>query len=57
MRRARTGRPGGSAPNRHGTLRIDGNGEPFHTSGMEGRPQYDYPLGGSKWPPTPTENG
>ncbi|RXS67580.1 XRE family transcriptional regulator [Streptomyces sp. TM32] len=35
-----------SSGNRHGTLRIDDNGEPFHTSGMAGRPQYDYPLGG-----------
>lgn len=46
-----------SSGNRHGTLRIDDNGEPFHTSGMEGRPQYDYPLGGSKWIPAPKENG
>ncbi|MFE1763634.1 helix-turn-helix domain-containing protein [Streptomyces angustmyceticus] len=46
-----------SSGNRHGTLRIDDNGEPFHTSGMAGRPQYDYPLGGSKWIPAPEENG
>ncbi|MGX1759559.1 helix-turn-helix domain-containing protein [Streptomyces lydicus] len=46
-----------SSGNRHGTLRIDDNGEPFHTSGMGGRPQYDYPLGGSKWIPAPKENG
>ncbi|MFD9207101.1 helix-turn-helix domain-containing protein [Streptomyces sioyaensis] len=46
-----------SSGNRHGTLRIDDNGEPFHTSGMAGRPQYDYPLGGSKWIPAPKENG
>ncbi|PBC86714.1 MULTISPECIES: helix-turn-helix transcriptional regulator [unclassified Streptomyces] len=46
-----------SSGNRHGTLRIDDNGEPFHTSGMEGRPQYDYPLGGSKWIPAPKEDG
>ncbi|WP_329126938.1 helix-turn-helix domain-containing protein [Streptomyces caniferus] len=44
-----------SSGDRHGTLRIDDNGEPFHTSGMAGRPQYDYPLGGSKW--IPNENG
>ncbi|WP_315975504.1 transcriptional regulator [Streptomyces nigrescens] len=47
-----------SSGNRHGTLRIDDNGEPFHTSGMAGRPQYDYPLGGSnEWIPAPKENG
>ncbi|MFJ5800829.1 helix-turn-helix domain-containing protein [Streptomyces decoyicus] len=46
-----------SSGNRHGTLRIDDNGEPFHTAGMEGRPQYDYPLGGNEWIPTPKENG
>ncbi|MFC9233235.1 helix-turn-helix domain-containing protein [Streptomyces decoyicus] len=46
-----------SSGNRHGTLRIDDNGEPFHTVGMEGRPQYDYPLGGNEWIPTPKENG
>ncbi|MDC7340793.1 helix-turn-helix domain-containing protein [Streptomyces lydicus] len=47
-----------SSGNRHGTLRIDDNGEPFRTSGMAGRPQYDYPLGGSnKWVPAPKENG
>lgn len=46
-----------SSGNRHGTLRIDDNGEPFHTSGMAGRPQYDYPLGGSKWIPAPKEKG
>ncbi|MFH8680654.1 helix-turn-helix domain-containing protein [Streptomyces lydicus] len=47
-----------SSGNRHGTLRIDDNGEPFHTSGMAGRPQYDYPLGGSnEWIPAPKEDG
>ncbi len=47
-----------SSGNRHGTLRIDDNGEPFRTSGMAGRPQYDYPLGGSnKWVPAPKEDG
>ncbi|WP_327706472.1 helix-turn-helix domain-containing protein [Streptomyces decoyicus] len=46
-----------SSGNRHGTLRIDDNGEPFHTAGMEGRPQYDFPLGGNEWIPTPKENG
>ncbi|MGW7022223.1 helix-turn-helix domain-containing protein [Streptomyces decoyicus] len=46
-----------SSGNRHGTLRIDDNGEPFHTAGMEGRPQYDYPLGGNDWVAAPKENG
>ncbi|MFC9238121.1 helix-turn-helix domain-containing protein [Streptomyces decoyicus] len=46
-----------SSGNRHGTLRIDDNGEPFHTAGMEGRQQYDYPLGGNEWIRTPKENG
>ncbi|MFI9357777.1 helix-turn-helix domain-containing protein [Streptomyces lydicus] len=47
-----------SSGNRHGTLRIDDNGEPFRTSGMAGHPQYDYPLGGNgEWIPAPEENG
>ncbi|MFG2526734.1 helix-turn-helix domain-containing protein [Streptomyces sp. NPDC048516] len=46
-----------SSGNRHGTLRIDDHGQPFHTSGMEGRPQYDFPLGGNKWIPAPKEDG
>ncbi|MEV5122546.1 helix-turn-helix transcriptional regulator [Streptomyces decoyicus] len=46
-----------SSGNRHGTLRIDDNGEPFHTAGMEGRQQYDYPLGGNEWIPTPKQDG
>ncbi|GAB7035846.1 hypothetical protein AB0G35_29525 [Streptomyces sp. NPDC021749] len=46
-----------SSGNRRGTLRIDDNGEAFHTSGLAGRPQYDYPLGGNEWIPAPKENG
>ncbi|MFC9651720.1 helix-turn-helix domain-containing protein [Streptomyces sp. NPDC056937] len=34
---------------RHGTLRVDDNGKPFRTSGSQGRPSYDYPLGGTEW--------
>ncbi|MFD3916162.1 helix-turn-helix domain-containing protein [Streptomyces sp. NPDC058603] len=34
---------------RRGTLRVDDNGKPFRTSGSEGRPSYDYPLGGTEW--------
>ncbi|MEV8404666.1 helix-turn-helix transcriptional regulator [Streptomyces niveus] len=39
-----------SSGGREGTLRIDDKGKPFRTSGAEGRPSFDYPLGGdSKW--------
>ncbi|MEU9749276.1 helix-turn-helix domain-containing protein [Streptomyces niveus] len=39
-----------SSGDRDGTLRIDDQGKPFRTSGSEGRPSFDYPLGGdSKW--------
>jgi hypothetical protein len=34
---------------RHGTLRIDDHGRPFRTSGNNGRPAYEFPLGGSGW--------
>ncbi|MGW5943255.1 helix-turn-helix domain-containing protein [Streptomyces celluloflavus] len=47
-----------SSGSRHGTLPIDDNGEPFHTSALTGRPQFDYPLGGSnEWIPTPEDEG
>ncbi|MFG2777565.1 helix-turn-helix domain-containing protein [Streptomyces prunicolor] len=36
---------------RHGVLRIDDQGKPFHTSGMSGRPQYGYSLDDSEWIP------
>lgn len=34
---------------RHGTLKIDNNGKPFRTSGYNGRPGYEFPLGGDGW--------
>lgn len=41
-----------SSGGREGTLRIDDHGKPFRTSGAQGRPSFDYPLGGdSKWEP------
>ncbi|WP_328680776.1 helix-turn-helix domain-containing protein [Streptomyces sp. NBC_01261] len=36
---------------RHGVLRIDDQGKPFHTSGMNGRPRYGYSLDDSEWVP------
>ncbi|MFI7104467.1 hypothetical protein ACIBK8_34650 [Streptomyces sp. NPDC050161] len=44
-----------SSGEEHGTLRIDDNGRPFRTSSQAGRPQYDYPLGGSKWIAAPKQ--
>lgn len=38
-----------SSDGRHGTVRIDDAGTPFHTSADAGRPGYDYPLGGTAW--------
>ncbi|MBL1105426.1 helix-turn-helix domain-containing protein [Streptomyces sp. 5-8] len=38
-----------SSGTRHGTMRIDDSGRPFHTSGNNGRPAYAFPLGGEKW--------
>ncbi|WP_316773913.1 helix-turn-helix domain-containing protein [Streptomyces sasae] len=34
---------------RSGTLRIDDKGRPFRTSGDNGRPVYEFPLGGEAW--------
>ncbi|WP_371578076.1 helix-turn-helix domain-containing protein [Streptomyces sp. NBC_01314] len=34
---------------RSGTLIVNDNGLPFRTSGNNGRPAYEYPLGGPKW--------
>ncbi|MFI1922563.1 helix-turn-helix domain-containing protein [Streptomyces sp. NPDC020377] len=34
---------------RHGKLKIDDRGRPFRTSGENGRPDYEFPLGGSAW--------
>ncbi|MFD5415057.1 helix-turn-helix domain-containing protein [Streptomyces nojiriensis] len=38
-----------SSGSRHGTLAIDHNGRPFRTSGRDGRPGYEFPLGGEGW--------
>ncbi|WP_327317037.1 helix-turn-helix domain-containing protein [Streptomyces sp. NBC_01235] len=38
-----------SSGSRHGTLTIDDKGRPFRTSGANGRPDYEFPLGGSAW--------
>ena len=38
-----------SSGSRRGTLRIDDEGSPFRTSGDNGRPAYEFPLGGSAW--------
>ncbi|MFI5640781.1 helix-turn-helix domain-containing protein [Streptomyces goshikiensis] len=38
-----------SSGSRHGTLTIDHNGKPFRTSGVGGRPGYEFPLGGDGW--------
>ncbi|MEV1064281.1 helix-turn-helix transcriptional regulator [Streptomyces sp. NPDC050263] len=40
-----------SSGSRHGTLILDDGGEPFRTSGNNGRPAYEFPLGGSAWGP------
>ncbi|MGX1271597.1 helix-turn-helix domain-containing protein [Streptomyces phaeoluteigriseus] len=38
-----------SSGSRHGTLTVDDEGRPFRTSGNNGRPAYEFPLGGSDW--------
>ncbi|MFI7408468.1 helix-turn-helix domain-containing protein [Streptomyces sp. NPDC049627] len=38
-----------SSGDRHGTVRVDNNGQPFRTSGNVGRPAYTHPLGSSEW--------
>lgn len=38
-----------SSGDRRGTLRVDNNGQPFRTSGSQGRPTYNYPIGGPEW--------
>ncbi|MFD6168247.1 helix-turn-helix domain-containing protein [Streptomyces coeruleorubidus] len=38
-----------SSGDRSGTLRVDDRGRPFRTSGNNGRPAYEFPLGGDKW--------
>ncbi|MGA5893699.1 helix-turn-helix domain-containing protein [Streptomyces venetus] len=38
-----------SSGSRKGTLTVDDGGRPFRTSGNNGRPAYEFPLGGDKW--------
>ena len=38
-----------SSGSRHGTLILDNKGRPFRTSGNNGRPAYEFPLGGDAW--------
>ncbi|MET9758782.1 helix-turn-helix transcriptional regulator [Streptomyces sp. NPDC006372] len=38
-----------SSGGRKGTLTVDDRGRPFRTSGNNGRPAYEFPLGGDKW--------
>ncbi|GGR00883.1 helix-turn-helix domain-containing protein [Streptomyces asoensis] len=38
-----------SSGSRHGTVTIDDEGKPFRTSGNNGRPDYEFPLGGFAW--------
>ncbi|MDO0935383.1 helix-turn-helix transcriptional regulator [Streptomyces sp. DG2A-72] len=38
-----------SSGTRQGTVVVDDGGEPFRTSGNNGRPSYEFPLGGEKW--------
>ncbi|MEV6175462.1 helix-turn-helix domain-containing protein [Streptomyces sp. NPDC051954] len=40
---------------RKGTLVIDDGGEPFRTSGNNGRPAYEFPLGGEEWVESPEQ--
>lgn len=38
-----------SSGGRQGTTRIDDHGKPFRTSGSQGRPLYEYLVGGTEW--------
>ncbi|GHC70186.1 helix-turn-helix transcriptional regulator [Streptomyces violaceochromogenes] len=38
-----------SSGDRSGTLAVDDHGRPFRTRGNNGRPAYEFPLGGEKW--------
>jgi len=38
-----------SSGGRQGTTRIDDHGKPFRTSGSQGRPVYEYLVGGTEW--------
>ncbi|WP_455753403.1 helix-turn-helix domain-containing protein [Streptomyces avermitilis] len=44
-----------SSGTKHGTIRVDDNGELFRTSGNVGRPAYNYPLGSTEWGRNPYE--
>ncbi|MFJ8537240.1 helix-turn-helix domain-containing protein [Streptomyces sp. NPDC093591] len=44
-----------SSGSRSGTVRIDNDGTPFHTSAKVGGTAYIYPLGGSEWIETPEQ--
>ncbi|MCT7353331.1 helix-turn-helix domain-containing protein [Streptomyces sp. 15-116A] len=43
-----------SSGSRSGTLTVGDEGEPFRTSGNNGRPAYEFPLGGEEWVPEGT---
>lgn len=43
-----------SSGSRSGTPVINDNGRPFRTSRDNGRPAYEFPLGGSGWLPEGT---
>ncbi|MEV5936873.1 helix-turn-helix transcriptional regulator [Streptomyces sp. NPDC052079] len=43
-----------SSGSRSGTLTVDDKGRPFRTSGNNGRPAYEFPLGGEEWVPEGT---
>ncbi|MFF7795836.1 helix-turn-helix domain-containing protein [Streptomyces sp. NPDC007991] len=43
-----------SSGGRSGTLTVDDRGRPFRTSGNNGRPAYEFPLGGDTWVPAGT---
>ncbi|MDG5806609.1 helix-turn-helix transcriptional regulator [Streptomyces ossamyceticus] len=38
-----------SSGSRSGTLTVNNGGQPFRTSGNNGRPAYEYPLNGKQW--------
>ncbi|WP_216590424.1 helix-turn-helix domain-containing protein [Streptomyces brasiliscabiei] len=46
-----------SSGDRSGTLTVNDDGRPFRTSGNNGRPAFEYPLGGPKWVPEGTTLG
>ncbi|MER7570202.1 helix-turn-helix transcriptional regulator [Streptomyces sp. NPDC126514] len=44
-----------SSGDRNGTLVVDDGGEPFRTSGNNGRPAYEFPPGAEEWIPAGKE--